>query len=110
MGKTPELLAGWIDDAVMGKFPLVDIKRTSVHHNSETSPDLDCLETTIATGYEVCRHVEVVDEQLPLLCWPERVLIVHSSTLAKQQFHPIREATSQRTAEVDGVNSTKRSW
>lgn len=85
VGKTPELLAGWVDDAVAGKFPLIDIKRTSFHHNTETSQELDVLETTIATGYEVCRHVEVINEQLPLLCWQERVLIIHSPTLAKQQ-------------------------
>ncbi|MBD2433916.1 MULTISPECIES: hypothetical protein [Fischerella] len=52
---------------------------------------LDVLETTIATGYEVCRHVEVVDERLPLLCWQERVLIVHSPTLAKQQFQGLEK-------------------
>jgi transposase len=86
VGKTPELLAGWIDDAIAGKFPLIDIKRTSFHHNTETSPDKDVLETIIATGYEVCRCVEVVDEQLPLLCWQERVLIIHSPTVAKQQL------------------------
>ncbi|MEH1845404.1 MAG: hypothetical protein V7L25_10500 [Nostoc sp.] len=36
-------------------------------------------------GYEVCRNLEVVHEQLPKLCWQERVFIIHSSILALQQ-------------------------
>lgn len=31
-------------------------------------------------------YSEVIDEQLPLLCSQERVLIIHSPTLAKQLF------------------------
>jgi hypothetical protein len=53
---------------------------------TETSQNLDVLETTIATGYEVCRDVEAVDEQLPLLCWQERVFVIHSKIVAKQQL------------------------
>lgn len=85
VGKTPELLAGWIDDAVAGKFPLIDIKRISLNNNTEISPQKVIAEKTIATGYEVYRNVEVIDEQLPQLCWTERVFIIHSPTLALQQ-------------------------
>ena len=38
VGKTPELLASWIDDAVAGKFPLFDIKPRSLNHKTSCKP------------------------------------------------------------------------
>lgn len=33
----------------------------------------------------MCRNIEVVDEQLPKLCWQERVFMIHSQTFAQKQ-------------------------
>ncbi len=74
MGKTPNLLQGWVEAAVSGQVALTPV---SVSYTTADDP-------AWVRGYEVCRNLtSIVGGQS--IEWQERVFILHSPTLEQQQ-------------------------
>ena len=74
VGKTPNLLQGWVEAAVSGQIALTPV---SVPYTTADDP-------AWVRGYKVCRHLtSIVAGQS--IEWQERVFILHSPTLEQQQ-------------------------
>jgi transposase len=95
VGKTPNLLQGWVEAAVSGQVALTPV---SLPYTTDDDP-------AWVRGYEVCRNLtSFVGEQS--VEWQERVFILHSPTLEQQQRQGLEKRLNTAEEKLRALTPT----